>query len=182
MKSQGGNIHLAIIFLLSKAGYHCCTRMCVCSHSYFPCSFLSRYQAQQLKTSPQQSAEASRRNKSFIQCVVNQKLTRRMSREARRCLFLSRMSGNGQGGECRLPTEGDTGFHCELQGYREQWSEGCFCRMCFCACVCLHCTQIQWMTVISLVLALLAATPCGSEVTYKVMSWLHGNAHTNISV
>lgn len=44
----------------------------------------------------------------------------RMSTEAKQCLFLSRMSGDGQGGERRLPAEGDTGFHCELQGYREQ--------------------------------------------------------------
>lgn len=33
----------------------------------------------------------------------------RMSTEAKQCLFLSRVSGNGQGGERRLPAEGDTG-------------------------------------------------------------------------
>lgn len=115
---------------------------------------------------------------------VNPKSTMRMSREAKRCLFLSRMSGNGQGGEHRLPTEGDTGFHCELQGYREQWSEGWICWICVCVCMltCLLCTQMQWMALISPVLALLAEMPCGNEVTYKVMTWLHGNTLADIGV
>ena len=123
---------------------------------------------------------------------VNHKLTRRMSREAKRCLFLSRMSGDGQGGEHRLPTEGDTGLHCELRGYREQWSEGWICWICvcvcaFCVCVCVSvfecaCTQMQWMALISLMLALLAAMPRGNKVTYKVMTWLHGNTLADIGV
>lgn len=44
--------------------------------------------------------------------------------------------------------------------------------VCVCACVygSVPCTQMHCMTLISLMLALLAVMPCGSEVAYKVMT------------
>lgn len=51
-----------------------------------------------------------------------------------------------------------------------------------CVCVCVRCTQMHCMTLISLVLAVLAVMPCGNGVAYKVMTRLHSNAFTKIRV
>lgn len=47
--------------------------------------------------------------------------------------------------------------------------------VCMSVLACLRSTQMQWMSLISPMLVLLAAMPCSNEVSYKVMTWLHGN-------
>lgn len=54
--------------------------------------------------------------------------------------------------------------------------------VCVCALACILRTQMQPMTLISLILALLAAMPQGNEVTRKVKTRLHGNTLADIRV
>lgn len=186
MKSHRGNIHLTIIILpLSEAGKLCwrCIWVCVCMRHHLKIaphlstvnwfSFSSQWHAQHFKLhfSCRLRQAGGRRHSS------NYRFPKRM-REAKQRLFLSQMSGNGQGGEHRETLALIVSSRASGSSDRK---DGSVEFLLACACMFL-CTQMQWMTFISLVLALQAAMPCSNEVTYKAVAWLHCNILADMGV